>query len=181
MCRNTAADVTWWCHHSTSAATQAHPRQQPRKHIHVSMSHVSPLSSHVSSVASLAPRHLAGRWPGLTRPELHGFDPLALIVDFDLGQLTLTFALTFDQKSNFPTWPILLSFLRKFQFWTPFLHLKLQNWSIGTFFIVVSSKAFFTTSSRDLFVLIQPQAFIELPPWVWGRVLEIYIRHISPM
>ena len=138
-------------------------------------------ASHVNSVALSAPRHLADHWPEPTRPGLHGSDPLALTVDFDPRQLTLTFALTFDQKSKFPTGPILLNFSRKFQFWTPFLHLKLQNWSIGTFFIVVSSKAFFTTSLRDLLVLIQPQAFIELPPWVWGRVSEIYIRHISPM
>ena len=91
------------------------------------------------------------------------------------------FALTFDQKSKFPKGPILLSFSRRFQFQTLFLHLKLQNWSIGTFFIVVSSKAFFEASPSDLFMLIQPQAFIELPPWVWGRVLEIYIKHISLM
>ena len=139
------------------------------------------LASHVNSVASSAPRHLADRWPGPTRPGLHGSDPLALTVDFDSRLLTLTFALTFDQKSKFLIGPILFSFSRRFQFWTPFLHLKLQNWSIGTFFIVVSSKALFMASSRDLLMLIQPQAFIELPPWVWGRVLEIYIRHISPM
>ena len=90
-------------------------------------------------------------------------------IEFDL-QLTLTFALTFNQNLKFPKRPILLSFLRKFPFWTPFLHLKLQNWSICTFFIVVSSK----TSPRDLLMLIQPQASIKLLPWVWGRVLEIY-------
>ena len=119
-------------------------------------------ASHVSSVASSAPRHLADRWLGPTRPGLHGSDPLALTVDFDPGQLTLTFTLTFDQKSKFSIGTILLSFSRRFQFRTPFLHLKLQNWSIGTFFIVVSSKAFFTTSSKDLLTLIQPQAFIPL-------------------
>ena len=86
------------------------------------------------------------------------FDPRPVDFDFDF------FALTFDQKSKFSTGPILLSFSRRFQFWTPFLHLKLQNWSIGTFFIVVSSKAFFKASPNDLLMLIQPQAFIELPP-----------------
>ena len=58
------------------------------------------------------------------------------------------FALIFDQKLKFPKGPILLSFSRRFQFWTPFLHLKLWNWSIGIFFIVVSSKAFFKWSSH---------------------------------
>ena len=104
-------------------------------------------------------------------------------VDFDPEQLTLTFffALTFDQKSKISKRPILLSFSHRFRFWTLFLHLKLQNWSIGILFIMVYSKAFFTASSSDLLMLIQPQAFIELPPWVWGRVLEIYIKYISPM
>ena len=55
----------------------------------------------------------------------------------------------------------MLSFSRKFQFWTPFLHLKHQNGSIGIFFIMVSSKAFLKASLRDLLMLIQPQAFIE--------------------
>ena len=91
------------------------------------------------------------------------------------------FALIFDQKLKFPKGPILLSFSRRFRFWPLFLHLKLQNWTFGTFFIVVSSKAFFKASLRDLLMLIQSQVFIELPPWVWGRVLEIYIRHISPI
>ena len=58
------------------------------------------------------------------------------------------FALIFDQKLKFPKGPILLSFSRRFQFWTPFLHLKLWNWSIGIFFIVVSSKTFFKWSSH---------------------------------
>ena len=102
---------------------------------------------------------------------------LFLTVDFD-HIVGFDFALTFDQKSKFSKRPILLSFSRRFQFWTSFLYLKLRNWSIGIFFIVVFSKAFFKASPSDLLMLIQPQAFIELPPWVWGRVLEIYIRHI---
>ena len=54
----------------------------------------------------------------------------------------------------------MLNFSRKFQFWTPFLHLK-HHGSIGIFFIMVSSKAFLKESLRDLLMLIQPQAFIE--------------------
>ena len=56
------------------------------------------------------------------------------------GLLTLTFALTFDQKLKFSKWLILLNFSCRFRFWTPFLHLNLPNWLIGTLFIVVSSK-----------------------------------------
>ena len=114
-----------------------------------------------------------------------------LPVDYISWLLTLTFVLTFNQKLKFPKGSILLSFSRRFQFWTLFLHLKLQNWLIGTFFIVVSSKAFFkaslsdlrmliqsqtffNASLSDLLMLIQSQTFIKLPPWVWGRVLEIY-------
>ena len=57
--------------------------------------------------------------------------PLTLTLD----QLTLTFdfALTFDQTSKFPKDPILLSFSRRFRFWTPFLYfetLKSINWHI---------------------------------------------------
>ena len=48
-------------------------------------------TGHVSSVASSAPRHLADRWPGPTRPEHSDLTrehwPLTLILD----QLTLTF------------------------------------------------------------------------------------------
>ena len=150
------------------------PRQQPRKHVHVNP---SPRQRHV-----IGWRHrlyCSTRDP-TRKPE----------TDPDQYPLTLTrtswlwlwlFALTFDQKSKFSRGPILLNFSRRFQFWAPFLHLKFQNWSIGTFFIMVSSKALFMASSRDLLMFIQPQAFIELPLWVWGRVLEIYIRYISPM
>ena len=80
------------------------------------------------------------------------------------------FALTFDQKSKLPKGPILLIFSHRFQFRIPFLHLKLWNWSIDTFFIVVSSKTFFKAFPSDLLMLIQPQAFIKLPPWVWEKV-----------
>ena len=155
--RLTRAELCCWCH-LTSPDDVINPRQPPRKHVHVSKSHVSPrhVIRLVSSVASSAPRHLANYWPGPTQPGLHGSNPLALTVDFDPGQLTLTFALTFDQKSKFLTEPILLSFSHRFQFWILFLHLKLQNWLIDTFFIMVSSKAFFMTSLRDLLVLIQP-------------------------
>ena len=173
--RLTRAEISCWCH-MTSPNDVISPRQQPRKHIHVSP---SPRQRHV-----IGWRHRIyctardpSRKPG-TDPDQY---PLTLTWTSWLWLWLWLFALTFDQKSKFPTGPILLSFSRRFQFWTPFLHLKLQNWSIGTFFIVVSSKALFMAFSRDLLMLIQPQAFIELPPWVWGRVLEIYIRHISPM
>ena len=103
------------------------------------------------------------------------YSPLTVLDSLTFSwPLTLTFALTFDQKLKFQIGPILLSFSRRFRFWTPFLQLKLQNWSINTFFIVVSSKALFKASLSDLLMLIQPQVFIELPPWVWGRVLGIY-------
>ena len=142
------------------------PRQQPCKHAHVSLIHVSPsyvlshATRHVSSVTTSAPRHLVDYWPGPTRTGPLGFDPWALTVDFDI-RLTLAFAFTIDQTSKFSKGPILLSFSRKFQFWTPFLHLKHQNGSIGIFFIMVSSKAFLKASLRDLLMLIQPQAFIK--------------------
>ena len=43
--------------------------------------------------------------------------PKPIYVDFDLGPVDFDFfALTFDQKSKFPTGPILLSFSRRFQF-----------------------------------------------------------------
>ena len=142
------------------------PRQQPRKHVHISP---SPRQRHIIGWCQ---RLCCSTRDSTRKP---GTDP-------DQYPLTLTLdQLTFDQKSKFSTRRILLSFSCRFRFWTPFLHLKLQNWSIGTFFIVASSKAFFTASPSDLLMLVQPQAFIELPPWVWGRVLEIYIRHISPM
>ena len=146
------------------------PRQQPCKHVHVSP------SPHQRHVIGWRQRICCSTRKPRTNPDQY---PLTLTLD--QLTLTLTFALTFDQKSKFPTGLILLNFSRRFQFWALFLRLKLQNWSIGTFFIVVSSKALFMASSRNLLMLIQPQAFIELPPWVWGRVLEIYIRHISPM
>ena len=65
-----------------------------------------------------------------------------------LTLLSLTFSLSFDQKLKFPKSPNLLNFLHRFRFRTPFLHLKLQNWSIGTFFIMVSLKTFFKGSSH---------------------------------
>ena len=145
------------------------PRQQPRKHVHVSS---SPRQRHLIRMSQRLCSPIRNR-PGKPETDLDHVS-----IDFEPGQLTLTFALTFDQKSKFLEWPILLSFSRRFQFWTLFLHLKLRNWTIGMFFIVVSSKAFFKASPSDLLMLIQSQAFIELPPWVWGRVLEIYIKHI---
>ena len=48
------------------------PHQQSRKHVHISLIHVSPsyvinhVARHVSSVALSAPRHLADYWPGPT-------------------------------------------------------------------------------------------------------------------
>ena len=60
----------------------------------------------------------------------------------------------FDQKSKFSKKPILLSFSRRFRFWIPFLRLNLQNWSIGTFFIVNSLNAYFKASLSDLLILI---------------------------
>ena len=147
MCRQPSADVIL-----TSSDDIITPRQQPRKHVHVSDKSWDDISGSA-----------ADPWPG---PCIHWL---------------WLFVLTFDQKSKFLKRHILLSFSCRFQFWTLFLHLRLQNWSTGILFIVVSSKAFFTTSPSDFLMLIQPQAFIELLPWVWGRVLEIYIRHISPM
>ena len=142
------------------------PRQQLCKHLHISP------SSRQRHVIGWSQRlYYSTREP--TRTSIRWLWPWT--------SWLWPFALTFDQKSKFLTGPILLSFLRRFQFWTLFLRLKLQNWSIGTFFIVVSSKALFMASSRNLLILIQPQALIELPPWVWRTVLEIYIRHISPM
>ena len=71
-------------------------------------------------------------------------DPDHVAVDWPLtltqDLLTLTFVLTFGQKLKFLKMPILLSFSRRFRFWILFLHLKLQNWSIGIFLIVVSSR-----------------------------------------
>ena len=160
-----------WCH-LTSPDDVITPRQQPRKHVHVSP---SPRQRHV--IGCRQRLYCSTRDP----TQKLGTNPDQYPLTFTLDQLTLTFALTFNQKSKFPTGPILLSFSRRFQFCAPFLRLKLQNWSIGTFFIVVSSKALFMASSRDLLRLIQPQAFIELLSWVWERVLEIYIRHIRPM
>ena len=118
-------------------------------------------------------RDLTRNQPGPCRTLSNSW-PLTVLTSWLWPLLTLTFVLTFDQKLKFPKRPILLSFLHRFRFWTLFLHLKHQNWSFGTFFIMVSSKAFFKASSRDLLTLIQPQAFIKLLPWVWGRVLEIY-------
>ena len=94
-----------------------------------------------TQLATLATRHLADCWPWLTRPGPPGSNPWALIVDFCLRWLWL-FALTFDQKLKFSIGSILLSFLRRFRFWTPFLHLKLRNWSIGTLFNIISSRHF---------------------------------------
>ena len=66
-----------------------------------------------------------------------------LIVDF-FYQLTLTFGVDHWPKcQNFWKGLSCLVFHIRFQFWTLFLHLKLLNWSIGKFFIMVSSKAFF--------------------------------------
>ena len=128
------------------------PRLQPCKHLHISP---NPRQWHVIGWRQrlCCSTHDPNRKPGTDLDQY----PLTLTLD----PLTLTFVLTFDQKSKFPTRPILLSFSRRFQFWTPFLRLKLQNWSIGTFFIVVSSKALFMASSRDLLMLIQPQAFMS--------------------
>ena len=78
-------------------------------------------------------------WPNLDQPGTCW----PLTFDFDYSSsLTLTFTLTFDIKSKFLKWPILLNFLRRFRFWTMFLHLKLQNYSIGQFIIVVSSRLY---------------------------------------
>ena len=48
-------------------------------------------TSHVSSVASSAPRHLAYRWPGPTRPGPPGSDLWALTIDFDHRQVDFDF------------------------------------------------------------------------------------------
>ena len=48
-------------------------------------------ASHVSSVASSAPCHLADRWPGLTQPGPPGSDPWALTIDFDPGPVDFDF------------------------------------------------------------------------------------------
>ena len=73
------------------------------------------------SVVSPRQHHITQLTVDPNQPE---FDSLALTVDFNI-LLTLTFALTFDQKSKFSKGRILLSFLRRFRFWTSFLHLKL--------------------------------------------------------
>ena len=70
---------------------------------HVKPSHViSHTARHISSVASSTPRHLADYWLGPTRPGPPGFDPWALIVDFDQDTLTLNF-IDFDFYVNI--WP----------------------------------------------------------------------------
>ena len=143
---------------------------------HVSLRHViNHTARHISSVTSSTPHQLADRWPEPTQIWPVSTDRWLWpgSIDFDFRWLwLLCWSLT--KKLKFPKKPILLNFSRRFQFWTLLLHLKFRNWSIGIFFIVVSSKAFFKASLKDLLMLIQPQAFIELPPWVWGRVLEIY-------
>ena len=166
-----------WCHLMMSS-------------LHVS-SHASPSHVIIHVIRWCQPYHSSNPWPKpeLTRkPEfdLNHTDrctvdcPLTLTVHWPLTltRFNFGFCVDFDQKLKFQKMPILLSFSHRFRFWIPFLHLKLQNWSIGTFFIVVSSKVFYKASPSDLLMLIQPQAFIELPSWVWGRVLEIYILDI---
>ena len=74
-------------------------------------------------------------------------DRWLIVVHVDYCWLWLL-ALTFDQKSKFTKMIILLNFSHKFWFWTLFLHLKPWNQSIGTFFIMVSTKAFFKGSSH---------------------------------
>ena len=91
-----------------------------------------------------------------------------LIVDLNLLYWSLTKSQIFLNGLSCPV------FLRRLWFWTPFLHLKLRNQSISTFFIEVSSKEFFKVSPRDFLMLTQPQDFIKLSPWVWGWVSEIY-------
>ena len=86
------------------------PRQQPCKHLHISP---SPRQWHVIGWR----QRLCCSTRDPTRTSICWLWPWT-------NWLWL-FALTFDQKSKFLTGPILLSFSRRFQFWTPFLRLKL--------------------------------------------------------
>ena len=160
------------CNRSTRRRTPANVitlRQQTRKHVHISHNHV------------IGWRHLLCNpicGPTRNQPKPCAVD-FWLTVDFDL--LGLTFALTFDQKSKFLKGLILPSFSHRFQFWTLVLHLKLQSWSIGAFFILWFLQGH---SSRHLQVIfsclsnIKPSSSfrLEFEGGYWR-----YIRPISLM
>ena len=134
--------------HPLAIAISCHPhtetlRQSSFEIVHdVSKSHISP--SHITAMqASPCQRvttsaHIIIDFADLDQPDPNFSDlthgPL-WVLNFWLWLICWLF----DEKLEFPKWPILLRFLCRFWFWTPFHHLKLKIWSIGTFFIVVSS------------------------------------------
>ena len=93
--------------------------------------------------------------------------PLTMLtVDFDLLHWPLTKSQKFQNGLSCSVFCVNPDFGLRSSFEAP----KSVN---CTFFIMVSSKAFFKASPRNLFIVIQSQTFIERLPWVWGRVLEI--------
>ena len=131
-------------------------------------------SSHVSSVASSAPRHLANRWPSRLDPDHsdltreHWLLTWPRSVDFDFLRWHLTKSQNFRQDLSCSVFHVDSNFGLRFFIWSSEIG-QLAYYSL--WFIQ-------RHSSSDLLMLIQPQTFIEILSWVWGKVLEIYIRHI---
>ena len=81
-----------WCHLTLSLHVSSHASTSTSARATSALDTSSNISaSHVSSVASSAPRHLADRWPRPTRPGPPGSDPWALSVDFDHGPVDFDF------------------------------------------------------------------------------------------
>ena len=116
------AEISCWCHltspddvispcqHHASTSTSARATSTLDMSLDTS-------ASHVSSVASSAPRHLAYRWPGPTRPGLHGSDPLALTVDFDFLRWLLTKSQNFRHGLSCSVFRINFNFGLRFFIW----------------------------------------------------------------
>ena len=111
-----------WCH-LTSYDDVITPCQQPCKNIHISPSPRHQTRQQCRLVSTTSPS-----WPLTKTDPTRTTRIWPVCTDRWLRPRTnwlWLFALTFNQKSKFPTGLFLLNLSRRFQFWTPFLCLKL--------------------------------------------------------
>ena len=114
--------------HALHAPPRAPTRQSTLTHApHVPAAASLPTTSALGDV-TLPRQH--------TSAVYHWLWSLTLIVDRWLWPLTVDF----DHSQNFSTWPVLLSFSRRFRFWALFLHLRSLNPIFGHFLHYGSTK-----------------------------------------